>query len=354
MSLYKQGSSPFWRIQFVLGGRTYVKSSKTSVKSVAAQLEVEWKAKIHSRVVMGKLDDITVDQMFKQYFALPLAVNTRRNATSLYNRLAKFTNLKIKATDFHQAEFERFVDSMRLAGVKDSTISAYLRTISGAWNCTNKKIYNVPTLTLPKVRAGKGRTIFFTPDEENQLFTFLRERPIRTYGVGRHNELNDVFTLLFDTGARANEIATLTWDKIDLKNKKIELWRSKTSSESYLVMSNRVHEVLQRRLQTKRNEKWVFPNKKNDNHRTLETQYLNRIIKKAGVVKTVHCIRHGFATKMLKLGMTLVEVQKLLGHATIQTTSRYSHIETSDVSSKSVALLNQQNVEQNRSMIKAV
>ncbi len=44
----------------------------------------------------------------------------------------------------------------------------------------------------------------------------------------------------------------------------------------------------------------------------------------------------------------------LLGHSSIQTTQRYQNLESSDVSPKSVAILNQQNVERKRSKLKIV
>jgi hypothetical protein len=52
--------------------------------------------------------------------------------------------------------------------------------------------------------------------------------------------------------------------------------------------------------------------------------------------------------------MTLNDVRLLLGHASIQTTQRYQHLESNDVSPKAVAILNRQNFERNRAMIKVV
>jgi len=132
------------------------------------------------------------------------------------------------------------------------------------------------------------------------------------------------------------------------------VFRGKTGTESYLAMSNRVHRVLDRRSQNKLHPRWVFPNRACTNHRSLNTTYLNELIKKAGVNKTVHEIRHGYTTKMLKSGMTLNDVRLLLGHASIQTTQRYQHLETSDVSPKAAEILNAREVEKNRLKIKAV
>jgi len=52
--------------------------------------------------------------------------------------------------------------------------------------------------------------------------------------------------------------------------------------------------------------------------------------------------------------MTLNDVRVLLGHSSIQTTSRYGHLEASDASPKAVAILNEQQVTRNRAKIRAV
>jgi len=70
--------------------------------------------------------------------------------------------------------------------------------------------------------------------------------------------------------------------------------------------------------------------------------------------RTVHQLRHTFATKMLKEGMTLNDVRLLLGQSSIQTTQRYQHPESSDVLPRAVEILNRQNVARNRAKIKVV
>jgi len=64
-------------------------------------------------------------------------------------------------------------------------------------------------------------------------------------------------------------------------------------------------------------------------------------IKRAGLVDfRVHDSRHDNATKIIRNGGTLQELQLLLGHSRIETTARYAHLAHGAVASKAVGILN--------------
>jgi site-specific recombinase XerD len=57
------------------------------------------------------------------------------------------------------------------------------------------------------------------------------------------------------------------------------------------------------------------------------------LARRAGITKNVtpHKLRHSFATHMLQNGGNVVAIQKLLGHASLNTTQIYTHYNVDDL-----------------------
>lgn len=53
MAVNKRSNSKFWYIQFQFNGKTYLKSSKTTDKQLALQLEIQWRKQLFEQSQFG-------------------------------------------------------------------------------------------------------------------------------------------------------------------------------------------------------------------------------------------------------------------------------------------------------------
>ncbi len=197
-----------------------------------------------------------------------------------------------------------------------------------------------------KVRSHKGKLRYLSADEEAALLHELHpDTPVRGCGSEQHREARqdayDLAILLLDIGGRYGELAKLEWKQVDLTNNVIHLFRSKVTNESVLHMTTRVITVLQRRREAASSKaKYVFE-AKDGTARKYSPKAFQTAIKRAKIDgATIHTIRHTFASKLVQAGVSLQELQDLLGHASASTSAIYGHLVPNQAAARAAAILN--------------
>jgi integrase/recombinase XerC len=188
-------------------------------------------------------------------------------------------------------------------------------------------------ITGPKV--GRAIPVFLTVDE-----TFaLLEAP----GPEDSYKLRDLamLELLYSTGMRVSELVSRDIPDLDFKEEVLRV-RGKGNKERIVPVGRPALEALQAWLPQRQqllinavargkngDTKALFLNSRGGR---LTVRSVERFVRaygeKAGIIQIVtpHALRHSFATHMLEMGADLRSVQELLGHASLSTTQRYTHL----------------------------
>lgn len=352
MSIVRRGNSKYWYIQFQLNGEMHIRSARTTSKKTAEQMEVEWKAQLHAQHYRGRKPRISLADAFQQYKLSKRGVASYANLLAQESVLFRLLPVRKYIDELTAHDMERFKQARINEGAGPEIIKYGLLLIRGTWKFTKKLGFQVSDIEFPTVKIPKVPLRYLTSDEEARLLRELapdREGPGLKPMAERSEELKrvmqdafDLVVLLLDTGARYSEIANIEWQRIDLAERAISLWRSKVENETVLYMTDRVFDVLSRRENSK-SGRYVFSNRDGE-ARGYCTQSIRKAILRAGLQNVrVHTLRHTHASRLVQNGMSVYEVREILGHSDIKTTMRYAHLESRQVTSKARDVINQLN-----------
>jgi integrase/recombinase XerC len=146
-----------------------------------------------------------------------------------------------------------------------------------------------------------------------------------------------VLELLYGSGLRVGEVAGLTGDQVDLARGRVRV-RGKGDKQREVPMSDfavaSLEEYLDagRPLMAAEGSPALFFNRRAKRFserdiRTMVERYSGTLL--PGRRVTPHTLRHSYATHLLEGGADIRAVQELLGHASVATTQRYTHVSRS-------------------------
>ncbi len=169
---------------------------------------------------------------------------------------------------------------------------------------------------------GRRRERFLTEAELDRLGKSLDE--IETEGRASASAVAAI-RLLVLTGCRKSEILTLRWEEVALDEAELRLSDSKTGARVVSLSEPAVK--LLAGLPRLPGVPWVIPGRKPGTHLRKLDDAWQAVRESAGLHGVrLHDLRHSFASRALALGEGLSVIGKLLGHARIETTSRYAHL----------------------------
>jgi len=185
-------------------------------------------------------------------------------------------------------------------------------------------------LKLTRPRLDKKLPIYLSVDEIQYLLDTVENKQLPTKHPIRDKA---IFELIYATGVRCSELISIKLKDIDMINKSIRII-GKGNKERIVLFGQKAYDQIQRYQENER------PTPKNSaehlflNYRggPLTSRSIQRIIVmfraqlKVQRQITPHKLRHSFATHMLNQGVDLRVVQELLGHKTLASTEKYTHV----------------------------
>ena len=179
-----------------------------------------------------------------------------------------------------------------------------------------------PTSQVKAPKVDNGRMRFLTRSEATALLSSLKKKS---------DDVHDMTLLSLHVGLRFGEIASLTWQDVDL-NKGILTIRDAKAGSRFAFLTEQAVEMFRNRQQGEPSD-YVFHGRKGKLDRisitfarTVHELKLNDGIDDIRLQICFHSCRHSYASWMIEQGQDLYTVQKLLGHKTNVMTQRYAHL----------------------------
>jgi integrase/recombinase XerC len=189
------------------------------------------------------------------------------------------------------------------------------------------------------VEANPARTVS-TPKKEKHLPAVLQtsdvalliEQPDLSTPLGVRDAA--WLELLYASGLRISELVGVNIDDLELRSRLVKV-RGKGSKERIVPFGTKAEAALRAYLAVRGEllrdveQQAVFVNYRGEritarSIRRLFDGYIRDAAIRAGI--SPHTLRHSFATHLLNAGADLRGIQELLGHASLSTTQKYTHL----------------------------
>ena len=206
--------------------------------------------------------------------------------------------------------------------ISNRTLENYRMYLSGffGWLVNEEIITSNPMAKVEKIKVPKGNREPFSEEEVEKLRYYastVRDRAMIEF--------------LYSTGCRVSEMVELDRDIIDYFNGSVVVHGKGDQYRKVYIKESAMYWLKLYFKERKDSEKALFVGTRG----RLSKEGVEYIIRKIGATCGVnafpHRFRHTFATNLAKRGVPIQEIQKLLGHSSIDTTMIYCDVDSESV-----------------------
>lgn len=265
---------------------------------------------------MGRLrDQMPADLQLRNY---------SRDTTDHYIRCATQFAAHFWRSPHEMGEEEIRQFMLHLVHVRAASPSVhkmYVPALKFLYRVTLNRPQEVERIPYPKIP--KALPTVLSPDEVRAVLDAVRSIKYRA-----------ILTTAYATGMRISEVCGLRCaGDIDSTRMLIHVRCAKGGKDRCIMLSKSLlHLLRQYYSQDRLQGPYLFPGGKPDQpiHPYSVARVFKKALKTARITKhaTLHTLRHSFATHLLETANDLRIIQELLGHGSIRTTTRYTHVST--------------------------
>ena len=216
--------------------------------------------------------------------------------------------------------------------ISDAEIQAYLlhliRDRQRSWSTCNIVVHGLRFLYHETLRRDRTTFSIPSPRQPGKLPALLsREEVQHLIAHATNFKHRTMLMTTYAGGLRLNEVLHLRVGDIDSARMTMRVEQGKGGKDRYTVLSAHLLEALRAYWTIYHPATWLFPSPHGSH--PLDPTGLQRAYqtakRRAGITKPggIHALRHAFATHLLEAGVDVHTIQRLLGHQSIQTTTRY-------------------------------
>lgn len=212
--------------------------------------------------------------------------------------------------------------------------------------CGLKFVYNdILGIEYPVFKKMRTHTQFILP----KVLTRKEVITILNHVAKFHNYV--FLRTVYSCGLRLSEALNLSPNEIDGERRLIKL-RGKGNRDRYIPLPEATYQLLQIYWRTHRNRKLIFPalgrsmkkgpTARNPMSRSSVQNAFKKAVRRVNFALDdahVHTLRHSYATHLLEAGVHIRAIQKILGHANLNSTMIYLHL-TNFSDTNNIALIN--------------
>ena len=252
------------------------------------------------------------------------------------------SNCGIDVLQATHRDFRRFLSSLSGAGYAKTTVNRRLSAVRSfySWLVREGVIESNPAAVVSSPKLPKSLPHVLSQEDVEKL---LKCADASTPAGALDAALVE---LLYASGARIGEVASLDVDRIDFSDKSVRLF-GKGSKErivplypaalhaldAYLaharpvLLANRKGGLTAEEAADAQRALFINARGARMSERSLRARF-EKLLAQAGLagMATPHTMRHTFATEVLDGGADLRSVQEMLGHASLSTTQIYTHL----------------------------